>query len=80
MRASLTGFDACCVYVVSACLLLTALCADYGPIGTASPPSAKIIFDLDKGHAVTETLWGIFFEEVRLQAELICCTCEAALT
>ena len=30
------------------------------------PPAAKITFDLSKGHAMAEYLWGIFFEEVRL--------------
>ncbi len=30
------------------------------------PPAAKLTFDLSKGHAMAEHLWGIFFEEVRL--------------
>nr|QOL01194.1 putative extracellular protein TR9_006 [Trebouxia lynnae] len=74
MRGLLTGLAACCVYATTFCLLGTARGAD---LATASPPSAKITFDLDKGHAVTETLWGIFFEEIQhagdggLYAELI---------
>ncbi|DBA87466.1 TPA: aspartate-semialdehyde dehydrogenase-like protein [Trebouxia sp. C0004] len=28
------------------------------------PPAAKITFDLSKGHAMAEHLWGIFFEEI----------------
>ena len=30
------------------------------------PPAAKITYDLTKGHAMAEHLWGIFFEEVEL--------------
>lgn len=39
-------------------------------VNSAAPdglaPAAKITFDLSKGHAMAEHLWGIFFEEVRL--------------
>lgn len=69
MRGSLSGFAACCA-LATACLLQLATSAD---LNNASPSSAKITFNLDKRHAITETLWGIFFEEARarLLAELM---------
>ena len=32
--------------------------------GAALAPAAQITFDISKGHAMAERLWGIFFEEV----------------
>lgn len=69
MRRMLSCVVVCCAVSVD--------CLTYADLSAASS-SAKITFDLHKGHAVTETLWGIFFEEVGL--ELILCACELALT
>lgn len=48
------------------CCAVSAFCltAVTSTDSSAASPSAKITFDLHKNHAVTETLWGIFFEEV----------------
>ena len=46
-----------------AVLLLVTTCVH---LSAAASPSAKITFDLEKRQDVTETLWGIFFEEVRV--------------
>lgn len=72
MRGLLSCFAVCCA--VSTTCLLAVTSADL----LAASSAAKITFDLQKGHPVTETLWGIFFEEVGF--ELIRCACEHALT
>lgn len=66
---------ACCA-VSLACLLVTT----YVDLSAAAFSSTKITFDLDKGHAVTETLWGIFFEEVGLQLIRHACESRCDLT
>lgn len=54
----MSAYTTCC-----AVLLLVTTFTD---LSAAASPSAKITFDLKKRQAVTETLWGIFFEEVRV--------------
>ena len=68
---------AACLAVNIACLLVMVTSAV--PDG-ADPSSTKITFDLDKGHAVTSTLWGIFFEEVGPVPKLVCRTGAATVT
>lgn len=53
-----------CAY--TACCAVVLLVTTFVNLSAAASPSAKITFDLDNRHAVTETLWGIFFEEVRV--------------
>ncbi len=56
------------VHFLAGCL--TALCLSLTASGlneasrAASPSPTNIVFDLSKGHAVEELLWGVFFEEV----------------
>ena len=58
-------FLACCLTAL--CLSVTALGGNEASEAASSSPT-NIVFDLHKGHAVEELLWGIFFEEVT------CCT------
>ena len=56
-------------------LSLTTLCVSWTASGakvpTVSSQTAKITFDLEKGHPVEQKLWGIFFEEVTAVPRLI---------
>lgn len=47
-----------------AAITLLVLASTYVIKSAALAPAAEITFDLSKGHAMAERLWGIFFEEV----------------
>lgn len=51
----------------TACCAVFLLVTTFVDLSAAASSSAKITFDLEKRQAVTETLWGIFFEEVRVE-------------
>ncbi|KAL3133328.1 aspartate-semialdehyde dehydrogenase-like protein, variant 2 [Trebouxia sp. C0009 RCD-2024] len=61
----------------TACCAVFLLVTTFVDLSAAASSSAKITFDLEKRQAVTETLWGIFFEEIQhagdggLYAELV---------
>ena len=65
MRGASVAFLAGCLTAL--CLSLTALGVNEAS-EAASPSPTNVVFDLHKGHAVEELLWGVFFEEVT------CCT------
>ncbi|KAL0055122.1 hypothetical protein WJX82_007357 [Trebouxia sp. C0006] len=63
-------------YLTALCLSLTASGVNEASQAASSSPT-NIVFDLSKGHAVEELLWGVFFEEIQhagdggIYAELI---------
>lgn len=50
----------CIVTILAVGLATTVSTAD----DAAVSPAAKVTFDLSKGHAMADNLWGVFFEEV----------------